>query len=432
MKSKMKMILMLMVFAVLCATAQDVPSPAPKQTERLCIRGAMVHVGNSKVISNGIVCFENGLITMVADATTIKTDETFGKIIDATGKNLYPGFIALNTTLGLTEVEAVRATRDFEEIGSLNPNSKTAIAFNTDSRIIPTVRSNGVLFSQTAPQGGVISGSSSVLQLDAWNWEDAVVKSADGIYLNWPSMYHVKGWWAEPEGSEENKEYHRQVELIESYFDQAKSYYDAVHQKQNLQFEAMRPLFEKKINLYVRTNYVLEMQEAIRFAEKYGMKVVLVDALESYMIADELAAKKIPVILNAPHSLPADAFGDIRQPYKTPALLQKAGVLFALSIGSSWQERNLPFQAGTAAAYGLSKEEAVASISFNAAKILGVDNKIGTIEVGKSASFICSTGDILDMKSSNIEFAFIDGRAINLGNKQTDLYKKFSEKYGLK
>jgi imidazolonepropionase-like amidohydrolase len=162
------------------------------------------------------------------------------------------------------------------------------------------------------------------------------------------------------------------------------------------------------------------------------VKIVLVDAQESFLIADELAAKKIAVILDAPHSLPTNAFSDIRQPYKTPAILQKAGVIFALSIGSSWQERNLPFQAGTAAAYGLSKEEAVAAISFNAAKILGVDNKIGTIEVGKSASFICSTGDALDMKSSNIEFAFIDGRAINLGNKQTDLYNKFSEKYGLK
>jgi imidazolonepropionase-like amidohydrolase len=429
---KPKMILTLIAFVITQLSAQDVPSPAPRQTEKLCVKGSTVHVGNGKVISNAVVCFENGKVTMVADAATIKTDETLGKIIDATGKHLYPGFIALNTTLGLTEVEAVRATRDFQEMGSFNPNAKSAIAFNTDSRIIPTVRSNGVLFAQAAPQGGIISGSSSVLHLDAWNWEDAVVKYGDGIYLNWPSMFNVKGWWAEPDGSEENKEYQKQVEEIKSYFAQAKSYCESKHDKENLQFEAMRPLFDKISNLYVRTKYVLEIQAAIRFAEEVGVKIVLVDAQESFLIADELAAKKIAVILDAPHSLPTNAFSDIRQPYKTPAILQKAGVIFALSIGSSWQERNLPFQAGTAAAYGLSKEEAVAAISFNAAKILGVDNKIGTIEVGKSASFICSTGDALDMKSSNIEFAFIDGRAINLGNKQTDLYNKFSEKYGLK
>lgn len=407
----------------------DVPVPAPKQAERICLKGGTVHVGNGQVIENAYVLFENGKVVDVFATNNLKTDQTLGKIIDVTGKQIYPGLIALNTILGLTEIEAVRATNDMGEVGSMNPDVRAVISYNTDSRVTPTVRSNGVLYAQIVPQGGRVSGTSSIMQLDAWNWEDAVVKADEGLFITWPNMYKVKGWWAEPEGYELNKDYDKGVQELKDFFNDAKSYAYSTHDKKNLRFEAMRKLFTDKENLYVRVDYVKEILNVIAFGEEMGVNIVLIGGADSYMIADMLAQKKIPVILGKAHQLPSYNDEDIQQPYKTPALLQKAGVLYALSIDGFWQQRNLMFEAGTASAYGLSKEDALASITSNSAKILKLDDKIGTIEKGKAASFIISDGDLLDMRTSNISLAFIDGRQVNLDNKQKELYKKFTAKY---
>ncbi len=428
----MKYIVVLIVWVVssLGAAAQsDVPAPAPAQSEKMCLKGATVHVGNGQVISNAYVIFEKGKISDVFAANAIKTEETLGKVIDVTGKHIYPGVIALNTILGLNEIEAVRATNDQAEAGYINSNARAVISYNTDSRVTPTVRSNGVLYAQIMPQGGRVSGTPAVVQLDAWNWEDAAIKAEDGIVIYWPNMYKVKGWWAEPEGYEINKEYDKNIQELKDYFAEAKAYALSTHDKKNLRFEAMRKLFTDKENLYVHVDYVKEMLNVIAFAEETGVNVVLLGASDSYMIADVLAKKKIPVILQKPHQLPSYNDEDIQQPYKTPAALQKAGVLFALSMEGFWQERNLIFQAGTAAAYGLSQEEALASITANPAKILKLDSRIGTIERGKDASFIVSGGDLLDMRTSDIQQAYIQGRSIDLNNKQKELFKKFSEKY---
>jgi imidazolonepropionase-like amidohydrolase len=407
----------------------DVPVPAPKQSERICLKGGTVHIGNGQVLENAYVLFENGKVVDVFATNNLKTDQTLGKIMDVTGKQIYPGLIALNTILGLTEIEAVRATNDLGEVGAMNPDVRAVISYNTDSRVTPTVRSNGILYAQVVPQGGRVSGTSSVMQLDAWNWEDAAVKADEGLFITWPNMYKVKGWWAEPEGYELNKDYEKGVQDLKDYFNEAKSYAYSAHDKKNLRFEAMRKLFTEKENLYVRVDYVKEILNVIAFGEEMGVNVVLIGGADSYMVPDVLAQKKIPVILGKAHELPSYNDEDIQQPYKTPAILQKAGVLYALSIGGFWQQRNLMFEAGTAAAYGLSKEDALASITSNSAKILKLDDKIGTIERGKAASFIISDGDLLDMRSSNISLAFIDGRQINLDNKQKELYKKFSAKY---
>jgi imidazolonepropionase-like amidohydrolase len=426
---KWALVLLSIVNCQLSIAQNDVPAPAPKQTERLCLKGGTVHIGNGKVIENAYLCFENGKVTDVFSATNLKTDATLGRIIDVTGKQVYPGIIALNTMLGLTEIEAVRATNDQSEVGAVNPDVRAIISYNTDSRVTPTVRSNGVLYAQVVPQGGRVSGTSAVVQLDAWNWEDAAVKADEGLFITWPNMYKIKGWWAEPDGYELNKDYDKAVQELKDYFSEAKSYANTTHDKKNLRFEAMKKLFTDKENLYVRVDYVKEIQNVLAFAQEQGVNVVLVGAADSYMIADVLAQKKIPVILGKAHDLPSYNDDDIQQNYKTPAALQKAGVLFALSIDGFWQERNLMFEAGTACAYGLTKEEALAAITSNSAKILKLDDRIGTIEKGKDASFIISDGDVLDMRTSNISLAFIDGRQINLDNKQKELYKKFSDKY---
>ena len=288
------------------------------------------------------------------------------------------------------------------------------------------------LYAQTVPQGGSISGTSAIVQLDAWNWEDALVKE-DGVWMNWPSMVSGGGWWAEPAPLQLNKDYDKQVNALKDYFREAKAYYEAgTHEKANLRFEAMKDLFNGKKQLYVNVDALKEMQHVIAFANEFGVKLVIAGGADSWMMAEELAQKKVPVILGATHSLPSTGEADVDQPYKTPAVLQKAGVQYCLSIpGGFWQERNLIFMAGTAAAYGLTKEQALSAITQNTAKILGLDASIGTLEKGKDASLIVSTGDLLDMKSSNIEYAFISGRQIDLSNKQKTLSEKYMKKYKL-
>lgn len=434
MKFKNKAFLTLSLFTFhLCTFAQsEVPAPAAKQTKSVYLTNATVHTGNGKVLQNATVAFNDGKITLVAESPSFKTDETMGKVIDCTGKHIYPGIIAANTKVGLDEIEAVRATNDYAEVGDFNPDARAIVAYNTDSRVTPTVRSNGILYAQSTPQYGYIAGTSALVQLDAWNWEDALVKE-DGIWMGWPGLVSGGGWWAEPSAPKSNKDYDKQVNAIKDYFREAKSYYDAgTHAKTNLRFEAMKGLFDRSKNLYVNADRAKEIQHVLAFAEEFSVKVVIVGGAESYMIAEELALKKIPVMLGKTHDLPANADADIDQPFKTPAILQKAGVLFCITIpGGFWQQRNLGFNAGTTVPYGLTKEQALATITSNVAKIIGVDAQLGTIETGKAASLIVSAGDVLDMRTSNIEYAFIDGRQIDLNNKQKELNSKFSKKYGL-
>ncbi len=427
---------LIIIISVICVpfafSQSDVPAPAPKQSQSIYLTHATIHTGTGKVLQNATIGFENGKIILLEENPVFKTDETMGKVIDCTGKQIYPGIIAPNTKVGLDEIEAVRATNDYAEVGNYNPDARAIIAYNTDSRVTPTVRSNGVLYAQSTPLYGVISGTSAVVQLDAWNWEDALIKE-DGVWMNWPNMQSRGGWWAEPSAPTTNKDYDKQVNSIRDYFSDAKSYTDAnEHNKTNLRFEAMRDLFSKTKTLYINVDRVKEIQNAIAFAEEFNLHLVISGGEESWMIADELAKKNIAVILGKTHELPASDDADIDQEFKAPTLLKKAGVLFCLSIpGGFWQERNLAFNAGSAAAYGLSKEEALSAITSNTAKILGVDALIGSLEKGKEASLIVSSGDVLDMKTSNIEYAFISGRLIDLNNKQKELNAKFNKKYGV-
>ncbi len=431
-KSVFSCIILFAAFQIANAQAPDVPSPAPAQEGRIYLTNATIHTGNGKVMQSATIGFDNGKIFYLEENPATKMDTNAGRIIDCTGKQIYPGIISTNTIIGLSEIEAVRATNDNAEVGQFNPNVKAVVSYNTDSRVTPTLRSNGILYAQVAPQGGYVSGTSTVVQLDAWNWEDAAVKNEDGIFINWPSMFKIKSWNVEPFEFETNKDYDKELDGLKTYFKDAKSYFETgTHEKTNLGFEAMKGLFDKSKNLYVNVYYVKEIQNAIAFAEDLGVNIVLVGAKDSYMIADVLAQKKIPVILSKCHDLPTYEDEDIQQPYKTPAILQKAGVLYCISIGAFWQERNLMFEAGTASAYGLTKEEALQAITINPAKILKLDAQIGTLERGKDASLIVSTGDVLDMKTSNIEQAYITGRKIDLSNKQKALSEKFMKKYGL-
>jgi len=431
-KNNMKRLLTIILAVQFLSLKAQNPAPAPAQSEPILIMNATAHIGNGKVIENSVITFENGKITLIADATVVRIDEgKFKKKINAFGKHVYPGFINCNSSLGLTEIDLVRSTNDNYEVGELNPNVRSIIAYNTDSKIPPTVRSNGVLMEQIVPEGGTITGQSSVVVLDAWNWEDAAYKTDEGIHLNWPRMYIAKYPGADPEEKQRERMY-KEMNNIEQLFKEAKAYSLSKPSEKNLRFEAMNGLFNGSKKLYVHCGYVKEISSAVLFCKKYGVKMVLVDGQDSWRVTELLKENNIPVILGRLHSLPPREDDDIDLPYKLPSLLKNAGVEFALSIGGSWQTRNLAFMAGTAAAYGLTKEEALQSITLAPAKILGIDQTAGTLENGKDATLFISSGDVLDMKTSNVESAFINGREIDLDNVQTQLYEKYKQKYGLK
>ncbi|ATL45815.1 amidohydrolase [Chitinophaga caeni] len=410
--------------------AQATVYPAPAQSGPITIVNATVHVGNGQVLNNASISFDGGKITAVGSNVTAT-----GKIVDAKGQHVYPGIIVPDSDLGLTEFEAVRATNDFREVGELNPSVRSLVSYNADSKVIGTLRSNGILLANVVPEGGLISGTSSVVQLDAWNWEDAAYKADNGIHFRMPRLMVRSNPFRRAGGSSDDalKRAMDQIASVKSFFRDAKAYLDAPKPAEtNLKYEAVKGLFDRSQKLFIHCELVKEMLIAVDFAKEFNFDVVIVGGTDSHLIAKILAENNIPVILAQPHSLPVMQDDAVDQPYKTAYELQQAGVLFCISNEGFWQQRNLMFNAGTASAYGLSKEQALSAITLNAAKVLGIDKTTGSLEVGKDANIVISTGDILDMKSSIITDAFIQGRNVSLDNKQKQLYERYKYKYGLK
>ena len=419
-----------LVFISLFGFAQQ--TPAPKQSKSILILGAKAHLGNGSVIENSLVSLVNGKIVTIGDATLMKPAK-HDIVIEAYGKHLYPGFIAPNSTLGLVEIDAVRASDDESEIGEFNPHVRSIIAYNAESKLVETTRPNGVLLAQITPRGGRISGTSSIVQLDAWNWEDALVKENEGLHLNWPRSYSRAGWWAEPGGIESNKNYEPQIKEIQTYFDNAFAYLTSKNDKKDLPFEAMKGLQSGDKTLYVSANGEKEIVDAVLFKKKNNIqKMVIIGGYYAFKVAQLLKENNVSVLLKRIHDLPLLEDEDVNLPYKNAKILVDAGVLVGLQNAGDMermQTRNLPFYAGTCAAWGLTKEQAVQLISGNTAKILGIDNNYGTLEAGKSATLFLSDGDALEMKSNIISLAFIDGRQISLESHHTELNERYKGKF---
>lgn len=418
--------------------AQETVYPAAKQVGTSVITNATIHTGTGQTIDNGTIVITNGKIVSVGNNISAPAGAT---IIDAKGKHVYPGLILPISNLGLIEVSAVRATNDLTELGELNPNVRSIVAYNTDSRVINTLRSNGILLANVVPQGSLVAGSSSVVQLDAWTWEDAAYQTDGGIHFYMPSLLPRPRFGSGSGGGSGNnqqtdpvKEGLEKIDRIKSFFHEAKAYLaEPTHEKTNLKFESVKGLFSKTQKLYVHANTVKQMLLALDFVKEFGFEVVIVGGSDSWQIADILKQNNVSVILGQSHSLPTLQDDDIDQPYKTAAMLQKAGVTFSITDDDPQNRgRNLPFNAGTAVAYGLTKEQALQAITLNAARIMGIANKTGSIEVGKDANIIISEGDILDMKTSIVTDAFIQGRKIDLMDKQKMLNERYNRKYGLK
>jgi len=425
---------------MLCLSAlaiSQVPTPLDQNADKILILNAKTHVGNGDVINKSAIGIENGKITVVANALTYRLNpDEWDTIIRVDGQELYPGFIASNTTIGLTEIDAVRATNDFREVGFINPHIRALIAFSTDSKIIYTLRTNGVLMCQSVPRGGLISGTSSVFNLEGWNWEDAVYRRDDGIHINWPKKITETGWWAEPGELKENSNYVKSIKTLQAFFNSAKAYLaEKVHENFNLKYEAMTGVFEGNQNVYFHADFAPEINDLIDFSKQFEIdKPVLVGGYDAHFLAERLMENHFSVMLSSPHKLPRFEGELPAISYELAAVLQKTGILFCIQNHGGMEvmnARNLPFLAGTAMGYGLTEEEAIAAISINVAKILGIDKSVGSIEKGKNATLFVSRGNALDMMTNQVSLALVNGRFIHLTNHQIQLAEKYAKKYGL-
>jgi imidazolonepropionase-like amidohydrolase len=418
------------------AFGQATIMPSKPQAKAVIIYGATIHTGAGQVIENGYISFDNGKITSMGEAKGLAFDALSATLIDAKGKHIYPGFIATNTSVGLIEVEmGAKGTDDKADIGLINPHIRSIIAYNTDSKVIPTLRSNGILMAEPTPAGGLVSGQSSVVVLDGWNWEDAAYKKDIGIHINWPVLRGRGGFGqgAASSAPDPKEEQQKQLSDLENYFIEAKAYSELAKPAEfNSRFDAMKGLFNGSKKLFVHVNGSRDIIMAVKLAKKFSMSPIIVGGTESYLVTDFLRDQQVPVIIIETQTLPDRTEDDVYLPYKLPKLLQDGGVLYALTGTGYWRQRNLPFEAGTAVAYGLTKEQALSMISLNPAKILGIDKTSGSLEKGKDATLFISGGDALDMLGNKVEAAFIQGRSINLDNLHKQLYKRYLEKYDLK
>lgn len=423
------------LLAALTAAAQ-VPVPAPAQSKPILLVGGNLHVGNGTVVPDAAVAFDKGRITYVGAQSGFAQRAGY-EVIDVKGQEVYPGLILPNTTLGLTEVESIRATVDEQEVGLMNPNVRSLIAYNTDSDIIPTVRTNGVLLAQITPRGGILSGQSSIVQLDAWNWQDAAVRPDDGLHLNWPAMV-LKLNPAEDEKAVERRTKERQTQLrdLEAMLTEAAAYKSLpTGHRENLRLSALSGIFDGSKTLFIHADYGKEIVEAVSFAKRLGaQKVAVVGARDAWMMLDFLKQHDIAVVLSRTHALPRRPGDDYDLPYKLPNILQQAGIRYCLDYEGSMEtagSRNLAFIAGTSAGFGLTQEQALTAVTLSPARILGIDKDYGSLETGKSATLVVSSGDLLDMRTNNVTHAYIDGRAFSSENKQLYLNRKFKSKYSM-
>jgi imidazolonepropionase-like amidohydrolase len=425
----------ILIAAVLLATnafAQDNVLPAPANNGYVLIKNATVHNGAGQVLNNTSILINKTKIEKIGSNITSPTANTV--VVDATGKHVYPSFISSNTQSGIKEISgSVNGSNDYRELGEINTNVRSIIAYNADSKIINTLRSNGIFFTNVVPVGSLLAGSSSVVHFDAWNYQDAVYAMDNAQHLYMPSLFTRPNRGDDAAQGDPLKASKERIELVKKFFREAKAYLQGKPEQVNLKFEAVKGLFTKKQKLFVHCDIVKEMLTAIDFVKEFNFDVVLVGAPDAWQIAPLLKQNNIAVILSQLHSLPLAQDDDIDQPFKTPSILQKAGVLYAINDeDETTTGRNLVFNAGTASVNGLTKEEALQAITLNAAKILGIADKTGSIEEGKDANILISEGDALDMRTHKIVKAFVQGRDINLDDKHKQLNKKYMERYGLK
>ncbi|HDS1207694.1 amidohydrolase family protein [Shewanella algae] len=396
--------------------------PAERQQQAILLKNATVHTVSQGTLENTDVLLEQGVISAVGPGLTAENAREF----DLSGKHLYPGLIALDTTLGLVEIAMARPTVDSRDVGSANPQLEAASAFNPDSELLPSVRANGITHAQIVPRGSGIAGQSALVSLDAWTIEDAQVPSKPQFHLYWPTAPQKQG--TSEANKQAQKAYQDALSQIHKHFEAGKRY--ALSQQgsegalEDSRWQALLPLYRQEARLFVHADRQQQIEAAIALARQYGFKLTLVGGYDAWRLGAALNEIEASVIYTHTLDLPLREDEPIGQAFRVPALLKRAGIPFALGFSSDWDSRNLPLAAGQTVAWGLSKEQALKAITQDAAKILGVDN-LGAVAPGFQANIVVSSGDILDPMSSRIELMLIDGRQVDLNNRHRQLYQKY-------
>jgi imidazolonepropionase-like amidohydrolase len=405
------------------------------------LKGATIHTMAGKDIDNGSILVRNGKIVGVGQNLTAPKDV---KVIDGKGMQVYPGMIDSGTTVGLSEIGAVRESGDVSEIGKFEPQIRAFIAVNPESEHIGVTRANGITAVLAVPGGGgrrgggggqLLAGSASLIRLDGWTTEDLDIKGAAAMHMTIPTLQSGGGRGGEFGGfmrvsyEQQKQQYDKDMKDLNEFFELARRYAQAKAAnlpdfRTDLKLEAMIPVIEGKEPVLVTAQRERAIRDAIAFSDKQKIKIILYQAAEAYKVIPEIKAHDISVVLPPTLALPE---GDepYDQPPTTPVLLYKAGIKFAFASTTNEFSRNLPYQAADAVAYGLPKEEAMKAVTVNAAQILGVASQMGTIEEGKSADFMMVDGDPL-MTQTQIKQLFISGKNVSLENKQKRLYDKYS------
>lgn len=419
--------------------AQDLGVKAPAQKKAIALVGGTVHPVNSDSIENGYVLFDDGKIKEVGSGKSKKDFHVSVDVIDVSDHHVYPGLIHPFTQLGLKEISSLSDPTDVNEYGSETPEVRATVAVNPDSTVIPVSRSNGILLAGVFPSGGTIPGRAGVIRLDGWTTEDMTVTNSSGLVVSWPNMSVISASWMKDSPKKQRENANKRIKEITQFLDDALDYYQAlgagIQESKNIQFDAIRNIFPKKQGdapkekFFVLAQKFDQIVSAIQISQKYGLDLVIVGGYESHLCMPLLKEHNVGVIVINTNRLPRRADSDYDEAWKLPSILESNGVNWCLAQQKMFgNERNLPYNAGAAVGFGLSHEKAVRSITLGAAEVLGIDNHYGSIEPGKSATVIVTTDSPLEILC-DIEMAFIDGRQIDLDNKQTILRDKYETKY---
>ena len=431
----MKKLIIALIFSIMYGNNQI---PGTEQKRPILLRGGTLHTVTGDVLEEYDLLFAEGKIITI-DEQIQPSPET--DVLDIYGKHVIPGFIAGYTRIGLTEISAVKQTNDHSEIGEINPNVRANVAYNPDSDLIPVTRSNGVLTVNSAPTSGRIAGQSSVMYMDGWTWEDATLKHPSALNLNWPSMRFNFRKDAKKKEKEQREGYNKAIRDMDLLVRDVRAYHHrknakerkAEHkQKSDLRLESMIPFIVFKEPIHIKANNVRQIEAAAKWSTKHDLNIVIVGGADAWRIPEVLVEKNIPVILLGVQNTPRRRFEPIHTPYKVPAMLQKAGVHFCISLDPGYpmdgHVRTLPDEAMRAASWGLTKDQALRAITLSAAEILGVDEQIGSLDLGKDATFFISDNEPLTQSNHPIK-AYIQGREIDLSDRQKNLWNKYKEKY---
>jgi imidazolonepropionase-like amidohydrolase len=411
------------------AFAQSVIINSPGKKLTIAIRNATIVPVSSAMIPNGTIVFSNGLITAVGASVNIPANAT---VIDGTGLFVYPGLIDAGSHVGLEEISAVPGTVDTAELGDINPNARAEVAVNPHSNVIPVTRVNGITSVVTEPEGGIISGSSALLNLAGWTPQEMTVKAPLAMHIHFPRL-RTNAFDEQPQDEEAAKEasknYTKQIDKLRDVFKDAQAYAkaSASHVKRvdrDLILEALVPVVEGREPVVMHANLERDIRAALKFADEFKLKVILADAEDVARVIPELKSRNIPVILGPILSLPPredDAYDLV---YSNAKTLNDAGIPFAIQSSDAHNARNLPYNAAACAAFGLPKDVALRSVTLAPAQIFGVADKVGSLETGKLANIIITDSDPLEIVT-HVKRLFIGGEEITLNTNQTLLYEKF-------